>query len=309
MCIIVAKQPGAIVDLETMKNCWDANPHGAGLCTALDGTVSIIKGLMSWEEFKEIYGDPEFWRELPLIAHFRIATHGAVDEDNTHPFEVIPRKLAFAHNGVLSGMQVKHRPELSDTQVFNRYVLKQLPHNFLRNDAIRALLDQACGSYNKLAFLEGDGTITIVNEKAGTRRADGVWFSNHDYTGWVYDHNTRRWSTPLRPGWRFADDDPLCDHTKGSDSDKTPWGLDDEYAVVEDEMRLRFEDEERNTEFYCCACSHWFEDEAVRGSEIPQCPLCGKWDEVFDADDILDFKNCESTDPWEEADHADNRIL
>lgn len=308
MCIIVAKQPGVIVDLETMKNCWDANPHGAGFCTALDGTVSIIKGLMSWEEFKEIYGDPEFWRELPLIVHFRIATHGAVDEDNTHPFEVIPGKLAFAHNGVLSGMQVKHRPELSDTQVFNRYVLKQLPHNFLRNDAIRTLLDQACGGYNKLAFLEGDGTITIVNEKAGTTRADGVWFSNHDYTGWVYNTHTKRWGSPLRPGWGLVDDDPLYGShgdsrdTKGSDSAKTRWGLDDEYAVVE------FED--KVTDFYCCSCSHWFEDDSVQGSEIPQCPLCGRWDEVFDADDMMDFpKENETTDPWEEADHADNPIL
>lgn len=285
MCIIVAKQPGVIVDLETMKNCWDANPHGAGLCTALDGTVSIIKGLMSWEEFKEIYGDPEFWRELPLIVHFRIATHGAVDEDNTHPFEVIPGKLAFAHNGVLSGMQVKHRPELSDTQVFNRYVLKQLPQNFLRNSAIRTLLNQVCGSYNKLAFLEGDGTITIVNEGVGRRRADGVWFSNGDYTGW---------SSPLRHG-SYRD-------TKGSDSAETTWGFDDEYAVLDGDEQPR--------EFYCGACSHWFEDDSIRGHEIPPCPLCGEWGDVFDADDMMDFPNeNETTDPREGADHAGNRIL
>jgi hypothetical protein len=97
-------------------------------------------------------------------------------------------------------------------------------------------------------------------------------------------------------------DDPLCDHTKASDSAKTPWGLDDEYAVLDLDTTVQ--------EFYCCACSHWFEDANIRGCEIPPCPLCGEWDNVFDADDMMDFPNeKETTDPWEEADHADNRIL
>jgi len=265
MCIIVAKPAGAIVTLDTLKNCWDSNPHGAGLAVACEGKVEIIKGLMSWAEFSDVYDEPEFWRDMPMLIHFRIRTHGASDEENTHPFEVFPRKLAFAHNGVMSDMVVKDRPDLSDTQVFNRYILQQLPQNFLQSAAMRRLIESAI-SYNKLAFLDGAGKITIFNEEAGSTREDGVWFSNRDYLGITYIYQdwyarNREWVLKDDGQWRsrssFRPLPVTCEATNPVDKD-------DEDYLEEDE-------------FYCWDCAQAFDAkyDPIFADYTPACPSCG----------------------------------
>ena len=115
MCVIVVKkQDKKFPGVETLKNCWNKNPDGAGFMFAKDGLVHIRKGFMDWASFwseltecRDLYGDL-----IPYVVHFRIATHGKVSPQCCHPFPLSNslddmRVLEFdtptgiAHNGVI----------------------------------------------------------------------------------------------------------------------------------------------------------------------------------------------------------------
>jgi len=261
MCILIAKPAGAVVDLTTMKNCWDHCPEGAGVAYATAGKVIIEKGFMTWDAFTEFIIEPEQWADIPMLIHFRLVTAGDDDADNTHPFEVIPDRLAFAHNGTLN-LEVKERPDLSDSNVFCRYVLKQLPHNFLSNSGITTLIYQALGDHSKMAFLDGDGTITIFNQELGIDEADGVWFSNKKYRP-TYVRQVFK-----DRGWTWPD----------AVSVATPSTA---YA-----------------DWYCGDCCIWFDEhegpDPLEEGDDPCCPLCGT--NANASFDPLNFPEEESND-------------
>lgn len=267
MCILIAKPADAIVDIDTLKNCWDSNGHGAGVAYAAGGEVTIEKGFMTWDTFKKFIIDPDDWADIPMLIHFRIKTRGDMGEDNTHPFEVIPGKLAFAHNGTLD-LKVEERPELSDTNVFCRYVLKQLPHNFLSNSGITTLIDQSLKGRSKLAFLDSEGEITIFNEELGHEDEAGVWYSNSGYL-------------PSRP----------APYTRSG------------YLPLAAEPTVRTVDEVMMDDWYCHDCCIWFDEfesppftfTSYDVGDGPMCPHCGTNDRVsydpLDIDEESSTKN------------------
>jgi predicted glutamine amidotransferase len=180
MCIIAAIQPTATISKETLKRCWDNNPHGGGF-TYTDGKrVQVVKEMSSfkrlWKSFVECR---ELFPKSTFIVHFRISTHGKINEVNCHPFKV-SEQISFAHNGIIRNSSFSN--DFSDTVMFNTEILQQLPKNFLENKVILRLVEEYIGSGSKLAFLTWDNTLTLVNEKAGTWDAEtGVWFSNTGY--------------------------------------------------------------------------------------------------------------------------------
>ena len=82
MCIIVYKPQGRkLPNVETLRACWDNNPHGAGMMWPDGNSVRIQKGYMSWDAFEEALFDLSERVDLvdtPVAFHFRIATHGSV---------------------------------------------------------------------------------------------------------------------------------------------------------------------------------------------------------------------------------------
>ena len=76
MCVIIIKQKGKKVPQEVAKTSARINPHGLGII---------------WlDTFEVTYHKSTEYRVLdtarPFIAHFRYATVGAINKDNTHPF-------------------------------------------------------------------------------------------------------------------------------------------------------------------------------------------------------------------------------
>jgi len=300
MCVIVAKPKDVEIDLKTLEQCWEYNPHGAGIAYALNGKVFIEKGLMTWEDFQIAFASADIWTDLAALFHFRIRTHGDTDEANTHPFEVVPGKLAFAHNGVMSGMTRTSRPDLSDTQVFNRYILQQLPHNFLRNSGMTALIENMIGGRNKLAFLDGSGKITIINERAGTRKDSGLWFSNllHEprSSGYVWTGNARSgasYGTGPRYQSSYLKGSTPAPRTSYPQSNMYSWMNRKEMEAEEEETATVITvDEDKDDgisfydeEWYCHDCAVWFDEweefedigclSANWGGGVPDCPGCG----------------------------------
>lgn len=114
MCVIIVKPIGATLPSNSvLKDCWEANPHGAGFAVSpLDANPFYHKGYMTFESFM----DSMQWHDIvesALVLHFRIATHGSVSKANCHPFPLTDdisamRKLKgnhtciLAHNGIFS---------------------------------------------------------------------------------------------------------------------------------------------------------------------------------------------------------------
>ena len=177
MCIAIMKPEGKILTKETLEECWDSNPDGAGFMYADGNKLHIHKGFMSYSKFYKAYKKHQ---ERKAVLHFRIRTHGATDRENTHPFQV-GESLAFVHNGTIGKTTILDT-KFSDTYHFNTSMLKKLyadDPDFIFRDHYQELIGAYIG-WSKLVFLDNQGNHVLVNESAGTWD-DEVWYSNTSY--------------------------------------------------------------------------------------------------------------------------------
>lgn len=193
MCVIAIKNKGVnMPDEKTLKAMWTNNPHGAGFMYAdYDGKVYIDKGYMDWTAFHErikSFGDPETVRDMAVVIHFRIATHGGILPGNTHPFPVsdnVPSlvklrcacKLAIAHNGIIP---IKPRKGISDTMEWTASELAPFSKahpGWYKDDALMQQIGHRIQS--KLAVLDGSGYIAYYGDFI--HELDGMIYSNTSY--------------------------------------------------------------------------------------------------------------------------------
>lgn len=193
MCVIAVKPSGVDIPKEQrIKEMWDTNKDGAGfMYRDADGNVVISKGYMTYEDFDRALlelSEKHDVKDIPMILHFRITTHGGTSAENTHPFPVtsnvkalqaldVKAKLGVAHNGIISS--VKDEKTLSDTQVYIRDVLsafrRQGGENFL--DKYEKPINSTIGA-SKLAFLDEFGIITTFGKFEKSNDDDGLMYSN-----------------------------------------------------------------------------------------------------------------------------------
>jgi glutamine amidotransferase len=184
MCIIAAIPTKKQISKATLQRCWNNNQHGGGFMFTDGKKIHTFKEMSSFKRYwKAFVHARETYPESSFVCHFRISTHGKINEENCHPFLVNP-KLGFAHNGIIRNAPTS--PNYSDTYMFNVTILQNLPSNFLSNVSIQLLLQEYIGSGSKLAFLSYDNKITLINEKAGQWDENGVWFSNGGYKEYDY---------------------------------------------------------------------------------------------------------------------------
>jgi predicted glutamine amidotransferase len=188
MCVIAYSPKGIQISKEKLENCWSGNDDGAGIMYSVDGQIIVKKEMKDFEKFYEYYQEA-LEQDTNVVMHFRISTSGGINELNCHPFRV-HKGLWFCHNGMLS-VEIPRDSKINDTQIFNEKYLKHLPSDFIKNDSILGLIETAIGSYNKFVFLDSDGNVAIVNEKAGNWN-EGSWFSNYSYNTTMYRSNYYR---------------------------------------------------------------------------------------------------------------------
>lgn len=197
MCIAIYKPKGKVLSQDTLKECYNFNPDGAGFMYAQDKKLHIEKGFFSYDSFYQAYQKHE---TKQTVIHFRIKTHGKIDTTNCHPF-AINNSIGFVHNGIISGFGDTNH---SDTFGFNNEILQPLVHKWgnlaLFQDPIINLIEGRIG-FSKLVFLDRHGNHKIMNESKG-EWDDGVWYSNNSYkpyvapvslypwnnTDWIYDY-------------------------------------------------------------------------------------------------------------------------
>lgn len=219
MCVIMAKPQGQNPPTDdTIMNMWETNSDGAGFMYTLNKRVYIEKGFMELKELmnaiagleKRLKKDGKELKDIPLIMHFRITTHGGTTRGNTHPYPVhgssqvlqaldVYTDLGVAHNGVIHSV----RPKVgeSDTIEYIRQVLLPLAANdkdFLRNVYMRQLIENTIDG-SRLAFLDKTGRIELLgNFETGT---DGLFYSNlnHEWTYYGKWHNYSSKTKPITP--------------------------------------------------------------------------------------------------------------
>ena len=183
MCIAIVKTKEGTITDEQLKNCFTRNKDGAGFAYPKDGEVVIEKGFFNFDAFLKRYREVEKDCDNNMLIHFRISTAGLVDKTNCHPHR-INNKLVMIHNGVLH-IDVPKNSKVSDTVLYCKRYLKQLPKGFTHNDVIMEFMAEHIGDYNKFCFLDSTGYYRIVNEDAGDW-VDGVWYSNGSYKAPTY---------------------------------------------------------------------------------------------------------------------------
>jgi len=183
MCLAIASK-GKKVTEEEIRNAFAHNHDGAGFAYVKDHEIVIEKGFFTANELIEAYNQiPD---SLPHLLHFRLATAGKEDATNCHPFRV-SANIAFIHNGVMSDMRTCS--DYSDTFYLNEDFLKPIlarRYALLKELAFQKMLEEFIGGFNKLAFINKEGELIIINEDAGHWDDDDqIWFSNRSYVSYV----------------------------------------------------------------------------------------------------------------------------
>ena len=225
MCIIALKPQGTTISQETLAQCFKANKDGAGFMYAEDGQLHTEKGFFTFDDFYQAYQPHQ---DKKVAIHFRIKTHGEVNKDNCHPFEVSPT-LGLMHNGMID-IQEDHK-EFSDTWHFNEKIIKPMysdSRGFLKKSYNLELIKKFIG-YSKLVFLNSRGVHTIVNPDRGVWDG-GVWYSNTSYKipepAQVYQmtpYKGNPWRS-FKDEWKFYEGDYIQFKVKFGEFDVGDWG-------------------------------------------------------------------------------------
>jgi hypothetical protein len=139
-----------------------------------------------WADLQPLMDD-----KLPLILHFRWATHGEVNVENCHPFEL--KDGALIHNGVISGMGTSSyskyytppKGKACEAECDDRSDTREFVEDYLADMGVsellsaKKLIEHTIG-YSKLVTIHHDGSVHIFNERSGHWR-NGVWYSNDSY--------------------------------------------------------------------------------------------------------------------------------
>jgi len=195
MCLIVAKsREGNLPPEEHLREGYFGNSDGIGVCFWKKDTkkVCIKKDFLGIEHLL-IWMKQHIDKEDGLIIHFRKATSGLIDEGNRHPFPItrdkelirkvnLDCKIAVAHNGIFTGFS-DHKSDFSDSQHFVMEILAEsIVRNNIHNKVMQKLLCEFIGSFNKLAFLDKDGIVTLLGrfeeENVG---GTPIYYSNSGY--------------------------------------------------------------------------------------------------------------------------------
>lgn len=208
MCLIVWKEGHkAQFSNRQFKNMISRNQDGLGIMYRENGRVIVDKVLGSpKDKFKlfQKYRNKEFY-----AMHSRMKTHGLINEDNCHPYELMnidkgdPIDLYLMHNGILSDAPDVDK-NMSDTWHFVEYILKPIAKSNLdllwKSDEFQTWLQKKMGG-SKLLLMrsdapEGGSPVLIFNHGAGTT-VDNCWLSNtHSTNGYhtntYYNNNLSR---------------------------------------------------------------------------------------------------------------------
>lgn len=183
MCLIVHKQAGQDIHEDWLRDFAKKNKDGYGIMYSSEGKLHVHKSLGDADRFVEAF---KARKDHELLIHLRMKTHGLIDLDNCHPYEVLTadegKELGavwMMHNGVLAhGNQPDTK--FSDTWHYVNSWLKPILRkhpDMLLEPAFQGLVENDIGSSNKFTFMSSRGDVVILNKGSGIMWGDS-WMSN-----------------------------------------------------------------------------------------------------------------------------------
>ena len=205
MCVICRKGKGKkLPGLRTIEDMWSQNPHGAGIMWREGRRTRYVKGFMEIGKFVDFVNARKDALEATECAmHFRIATHGGVNPENTHPFPMDRRtkpgdmeglvRSCIMHNGILP---IKTRSDsISDTAELSlRAKESKDPSKYLHTVA-----EYIADDNRVLAFMEGT-TLMIGDWES----VDGCEYSNLLFVDMSTKYAKYGFGIPRKPQGRFS---------------------------------------------------------------------------------------------------------
>lgn len=195
MCLLIHQPKGVTFSRQELRDFYRHNPDGFGVAFGDGRTLHVLRLVGSETEILEAYQRQAAGREC--VIHFRMATHGAKNVDNAHPYAVTD-DIVMAHNGVLSCGNPA-QPTMSDTWHLIQYVIRPIAEtdpDLLFCPMWGQMVGNLIGASNKLAFIHRDGRVALVNEASGTSHK-GAWLSN-TYAWSSPDQDYGRWYSTSR---------------------------------------------------------------------------------------------------------------
>jgi hypothetical protein len=184
MCLLVTQtKTSPVLSNDWLIDFHSSNADGVGVMYSNDGEIIIQKILpKTAQDFIEFYHANIKGKNCAF--HLRMKTHGDIDLENCHPYEVLNRAehgmdLWLMHNGILStGNQADVTK--SDTwhyiSDFLRPMLIENPE-FAFHPSFGDIVGAHIGSSNKFVLMDHQGRIATINQKSGVFWA-GLWLSN-----------------------------------------------------------------------------------------------------------------------------------
>lgn len=187
MCIAILNA-GKRIKKDKLSNSWNNNNDGAGILYIADGVLvaekfpneDLANNDANFEYFYERYLNIHSkYGDLPMLLHFRIATHGLTPE-YLHPF-FVSDTVGFVHNGIIYGLGTRDKSDTSEfADLMSTMIVPSvatLDNPFIEESIYRFIEDSS-----KLIFLDNTGDFRIFNEGIGQWVGEN-WFSNgtHNY--------------------------------------------------------------------------------------------------------------------------------
>lgn len=185
MCLLINQTANApLLPDHWLKDFYSYNSDGAGVMYVERGELKVYKTLpKDGDDFVKFYRDHAEGRDCAI--HLRFKTHGAINLENTHPYEVFDDShpdgaLWLMHNGVLSTGNAADTTKSDTWHYVRTYIRPLLDKNrsLLFNPAFQAMLAAHIGGRNKFSLLDqATGQIVTINRDAGVEWG-GRWLSN-----------------------------------------------------------------------------------------------------------------------------------
>jgi len=181
MCIIFtnpASEP--LLSDDWIKNFYSRNKDGYGVMYHIDGVLYTAKGVGTEDDAVAFYKEHAS-KGVDTIFHFRLKTHGAIETDQSHPYDVFENEtyaVAMMHNGILFTGNADDKDK-SDTWHFIKNYLTPIATahpDMLFNEAFIKLLGVFIGN-NRFVFMSNTGQVGYVNKSQGVMWGER-WFSN-----------------------------------------------------------------------------------------------------------------------------------
>lgn len=187
MCLLTYFPAGVMPDTAALENGMFINSDGHGYAIVSDDRIIVGRGLNGEDILDEFEALRFVHPDGPALFHSRLATDGAEDVSNVHPFPIGgDHRTVMAHNGIMPLRPSKGDPR-SDTRLVAESFIPRT-YRSLRGRKARLRFQRWMGTYNKVVILTVDNRFRdqayILNEREGIWR-DGIWYSNDGYKPWL----------------------------------------------------------------------------------------------------------------------------